>query len=75
MKTINDFNFNNKKAIIRVDFNVPLNNHFEVTDNNRIQAAKPTIDKITADGGVAVLMQRRSIFVTTYRWRNRTSIE
>src|SRR5690554_5463066 len=56
MKTINDFNFNNKKAIIRVDFNVPLNNHFEVTDNNRIQAAKPTIDKITADGGVAVLM-------------------
>ena len=46
MKTINDFNFNNKKAIIRVDFNVPLNDQFQVTDDNRIVAAKPTIDKI-----------------------------
>lgn len=56
MKTINDFNFNNKKAIIRVDFNVPLNDHFQVTDDNRIVAAKPTIDKIVNDGGVAILM-------------------
>ncbi len=56
MKTINDFNFNNKKAIIRVDFNVPLDEHFNVTDANRIEAAKPTIDKILADGGSVILM-------------------
>ncbi|KAA1244354.1 phosphoglycerate kinase [Aquimarina sp. RZ0] len=56
MKTINDFNFENKKALIRVDFNVPLNENFEVTDATRIQAAKPTIIKILEDGGSAVLM-------------------
>ena len=56
MKTINDFNFNNKKALIRVDFNVPLNESFHVTDATRIEAAKPTIDKILADGGSVILM-------------------
>ena len=56
MKTINDFNFKNKKAIIRVDFNVPLNENFEVTDTTRIEAAKSTIIKILEDGGSAVLM-------------------
>ena len=56
MKTINDFNFKNKKALIRVDFNVPLNENFEVTDATRIEAAKPTIIKILEDGGSAVLM-------------------
>ena len=56
MKTLNDFNFNNKKAIIRVDFNVPLDENFNVTDANRIEAAKPTIDKILADGGSVILM-------------------
>jgi phosphoglycerate kinase len=56
MKTLNDFNFSGKKAIIRVDFNVPLDEHFHVTDANRIQAAKPTIDAILADGGSVVLM-------------------
>ncbi|WP_062055072.1 phosphoglycerate kinase [Aquimarina longa] len=56
MKTINDFNFENKKALIRVDFNVPLNEKFEVTDDTRIQAAKPTIIKVLEDGGSAVLM-------------------
>ncbi len=56
MKTINDFNFENKKALIRVDFNVPLNEDFEVTDPTRIQAAMPTIIKILEDGGSAVLM-------------------
>ncbi|OED35649.1 phosphoglycerate kinase [Flavobacteriaceae bacterium (ex Bugula neritina AB1)] len=56
MKTINSFNFENKKALIRVDFNVPLNDSFEVTDDTRIQAAKPTIIKILEDGGSAVLM-------------------
>ncbi|MFI0427194.1 MAG: phosphoglycerate kinase [Flavobacterium sp.] len=56
MKTLKDFNFNNKKAIIRVDFNVPLDENFKVTDATRIEAAKPTIDKILKDGGSVILM-------------------
>ncbi len=56
MKTLFDFNFKNKKALIRVDFNVPLDENFKVTDANRIEAAKPTIDKILADGGSVILM-------------------
>lgn len=56
MKTINDFNFSGKKALIRVDFNVPQNAEFQVTDNTRIVAAKPTIDKIINDGGAVILM-------------------
>lgn len=56
MKTLNDFNFDNKKALIRVDFNVPLNDNFEVTDATRIMSAKPTIIKILEDGGSCVLM-------------------
>ena len=56
MKTINDFDFNNKRALIRVDFNVPLNANFEVTDATRINSAKPTIIKILEDGGSCVLM-------------------
>lgn len=56
MKTLNDFNFKNKKALIRVDFNVPLDENFKVVDATRIEAAKPTIDKILADGGSVILM-------------------
>ena len=56
MKTLNDFNFNNKKALIRVDFNVPLNENFQVTDATRIISAKPTIVKILEDGGSCILM-------------------
>lgn len=56
MKVLNDFNFEDKKTLIRVDFNVPLNENFEVTDTNRIEAAKPTIIKVLEDGGSAVLM-------------------
>lgn len=56
MKTIKDFNFKDKKAIVRVDFNVPLDADFNVTDDNRIVAAKPTIEKITNEGGIAILM-------------------
>ena len=56
MITLNDFNFNNKKALIRVDFNVPLDEDFNVTDDTRIKAAKPTIIKVLEDGGSCVLM-------------------
>tara|TARA_R110002072_G_scaffold22615_1_gene79395 strand:+ start:228789 stop:229976 length:1188 start_codon:yes stop_codon:yes gene_type:complete len=56
MKTVNDINFDGKKALIRVDFNVPLNENFEVTDTTRIEAAKPTIIKILEDGGSCILM-------------------
>lgn len=56
MKTINDINFKNKKALIRVDFNVPLNDDFEVTDATRIYAAKDTIIKILEDEGSVILM-------------------
>lgn len=56
MATIDNFNFAGKRALIRVDFNVPLNDRFEVTDNTRIVAAMQTIKKILADGGSVVLM-------------------
>ena len=56
MQTVDNFNFENKKALIRVDFNAPLNDNFQVTDNTRIVAAKPTIIKILEDGGSCVLM-------------------
>jgi len=56
MKTINDINFNGKRALIRVDFNVPLDKSFNVTDDNRIRATIPTINKILNDGGSCILM-------------------
>lgn len=56
MKTIDDINFSGKRALIRVDFNVPLNDQFEITDDTRIRATLPTIKKILSDGGSVVLM-------------------
>ena len=56
MKTIDKINFANRKVLIRVDFNVPLDDNKSVTDNTRIIAAKPTIDKVLSDGGSCVLM-------------------
>ena len=56
MKTVDTFNFSGKKALIRVDFNVPLNDKFEITDDTRIRASLPTIKKILGDGGSAILM-------------------
>ncbi len=56
MKTIDKLNFSGKKALIRVDFNVPLDDDFNITDDNRIQGATPTIKKILADGGSVILM-------------------
>ncbi|WP_299527214.1 phosphoglycerate kinase [uncultured Lutibacter sp.] len=56
MKTIQDISFEGKKALIRVDFNVPLDENFNITDATRIEAAKPTIIKILEDGGAVILM-------------------
>ena len=56
MKTIDQYNFSGKKALIRVDFNVPLNEKYEITDDTRLKAALPTIKKILDDGGSVILM-------------------
>ena len=56
MKTFKDFNFRGKKALIRVDFNVPLDENYHITDTNRIDAAIPTLQKILKDGGAVILM-------------------
>ncbi len=56
MKTFDNYSFKNKKVLIRVDFNVPLNDKYEITDATRINAAIPTIKKIMADGGCVILM-------------------
>jgi len=56
MKTIDQINFSGKKALIRVDFNVPLDEAYNITDDNRITAALPTIKKILSDGGSVILM-------------------
>ena len=56
MKTVDSINFKNKRALVRVDFNVPLNEKYEVTDSTRIKAAIPTLKKILNDGGSVVLM-------------------
>ena len=56
MKSIRDYQFKGESALIRVDFNVPLNDKFEVTDDSRIKAALPTINKVLDDGGAVILM-------------------
>lgn len=56
MSKFSSYNFSGKKALIRVDFNVPLNDRFEITDDTRMKAAVPTIKKILADGGSVILM-------------------
>ncbi len=56
MKTVDDYNFAGKRALVRVDFNVPLNEQFQITDDTRIRAVVPTIQKILKDGGSAILM-------------------
>ena len=56
MQTIDTYNFQGKKALIRVDFNVPLNDKFEITDDTRMRAAIPTIRKVLAGGGAVILM-------------------
>jgi phosphoglycerate kinase len=55
MQTINNYNFSGKKAFVRVDFNVPVDEHFNITDDTRIRAALPTLKKIIADGGSVII--------------------
>ena len=54
--TINQYNFAGKKAIVRVDFNVPLDENGNITDDTRIRGALPTLKKVIADGGAAIIM-------------------
>lgn len=56
MTTLDSYNFSGKKALVRVDFNVPLNDKFEITDDTRIRATIPTISKILSEGGSVILM-------------------
>ncbi|MFH1297877.1 MAG: phosphoglycerate kinase [Bacteroidota bacterium] len=56
MRSIDDFNFRDKRALIRVDFNVPLDGSFQITDTTRIDATIPTIEKVLNDGGAVILM-------------------
>lgn len=61
MQTIDTYNFQGKKALIRVDFNVPLNDKFEITDDTRMRAAIPTIRKVLAGGGAVILMSHLDV--------------
>src|SRR5215510_12667755 len=56
MSKFSDYNFKDQKALVRVDFNVPLNDKYEITDDTRMKAAVPTIQKIIKDGGSVILM-------------------
>src|SRR5574344_1857543 len=56
MQTIDNYNFAGKKAIVRVDFNVPLDENGKITDDTRIRGALPTLKKILADGGAVIIM-------------------
>jgi phosphoglycerate kinase len=56
MQTIDNFNFAGKKAIVRVDFNVPLDENGKITDDTRIRGALPTLKKVLADGGALIIM-------------------
>src|SRR6186713_109270 len=56
MSKFSDYNFKGQKALVRVDFNVPLNDKYQITDDTRMSAAIPTIEKIIKDGGSVILM-------------------
>ena len=59
MQTLDNFNFAGKKAFVRVDFNVPVDENFNITDDTRIRAAMPTLKKIIADGGRLIIASHK----------------
>ena len=61
MKNIEQVNFEDKRVIVRVDFNVPLDENFNITDDTRIRAAMPTINKVINDGGMVISVVQRKI--------------
>ena len=68
---IDSYDFAGKKAIVRVDFNVPLNENFEITDDTRIRRAMPTLKKVLAGGGSLIIMShlgRPKGVTDKYRW-------
>ena len=65
MAKIDNYNFAGKKAIVRVDFNVPLDENGHITDDTRIRGALPTLKKILADGGSLILMSHMGFWAVT----------
>lgn len=61
MKTIDQINYKDKRVVMRVDFNVPLDENFNITDDTRMRAAIPTIRKVLNDGGMVILMSHLDV--------------
>ena len=74
MQTIDKFNFAGKKAFVRVDFNVPLDENFNITDDTRMRAALPTLKKILADGGSIIIGSERRCRLILFETYHQASV-